>query len=93
LLTNGVLPALWVYLRAFRLGNNNLFLAASCGKASLPRPERINENSLVLSGVHPEKPHSCIHALGMRELGLRMESAYYPEVFQSVVGLRVRPDF
>jgi hypothetical protein len=26
----------------------------------------------------------------MRELGLRMEFAYYPEVFQSVVGLRVR---
>jgi perosamine synthetase len=26
----------------------------------------------------------------MRELGLRMESAYYQEVFQSVVGLRVR---
>jgi hypothetical protein len=26
----------------------------------------------------------------MRELGLRMESAYYLEVFQSVVGLRVR---
>jgi hypothetical protein len=20
-----------------------------------------------LSGLHPEKPHSCIHALGMRE--------------------------
>jgi hypothetical protein len=30
-------------------------------------PERINENNLVLSGLHPEKLHSCIHALGMRE--------------------------
>jgi hypothetical protein len=30
-------------------------------------PERINENNLVLSGLHPEKSHSCIHALGMRE--------------------------
>ena len=37
------------------------------GYASEALPDCISEENLVLSGVRPVEPHSCIHALGMQE--------------------------
>jgi hypothetical protein len=45
---------------------------------------------VVFSRIRPAELHSRIPSAWMRELGSRMEPAYYPEVFQNALGLCVK---